>query len=212
MSETSGNTETGTTTKMMSANKNDKLAQWLVALNKQRENLPFGDIKMYRNEEGALHRDEGPASISPTRIIHYINGRKHGLDADIHGHIMYYYENIQVPRKYMLNPEELTVEEVMKHPNQEVKYVGMKVLGPEKLMEKAEIIHKDPAKNQILFKVPGIFTEPVAYIQVINSTAELDGTFKKYYLCVPPTMKTCKDAVAWTFGKDGATYNPTQET
>lgn len=36
-------------------------------------------------------------------------------------------------------------------------------------------------------------------VKVVNSTPELDGSFKDYFLRVPPTMKRARQAVAWTF-------------
>ena len=33
-----------------------------------------------------------------------------------------------------------------------------------------------------------------------------------YLLRVPPHMKTCKQAVAWTFGLEEIEYNPVKET
>jgi hypothetical protein len=74
------------------------------------------------------------------------------------------------------------------------------------------IIHKDKQKNQILFQIKGIFDEPVSYVKVVNSTQEPDGTYKDYYLCVPPTAKTCQQAVAWTFRLEEQEYQPEQET
>ena len=36
-------------------------------------------------------------------------------------------------------------------------------------------------------------------VKVVNSTAEPDGSFKDYYLRVPPAITKARDAVAWTF-------------
>lgn len=194
---------------------NDKLAKWKARLSYFKDEMGFGPLKQYRNEEGNLHRDDGPAWISPTRVIWYQNGRKHGLDADVHGTIHYYFENIRIPPHFYTKPDSLTVEEVLGHPNAECRYVGMKCIGMEKVMnhKKAKIVHKDDSKGQVLFTISGIFDEPVAYVKVVNSTQEPDGSYKDYYLCVPPTCKTCADAVAWTFGFDKARdYHPEQET
>ena len=194
--------------------KNDKIAKWKSRIHFFQKEFGFGPIKQYRNETGALHKDDGPAWISPTRVIWYQNGRKHGLDADIFGTIHYYFDNIRIPPHYYTKPETLTVEEVLGHSNAEVRYVGMKSIGMEKVMnhKKSKVIHRDDSKGQILFKISGIFEEPVAYVKVVNSTPEKDGSSKDYYICVPPDMKTCKQAVAWSFGLDEKTYNPEQET
>jgi hypothetical protein len=45
-------------------------------------------------------------------------------------------------------------------------------------------------------------------VEVINATAEKDGTFKRYVLTVPPTVVTAREAVAWTFGMTAEQYQP----
>jgi len=201
--------------------KNFGFNAWRARLEYMGKDQPFtkpGEgIKEIRNEVNNLHADHEPAWRSPTRVIWYKDGRKHGVDADIHGSIHYYYENIRIPPKYhqaISDPEILSVEEVLKHPNQEVKYVGMKIVGFDRVMKSknCKIIHRDESTDQVLFEIKGVFDEPIKYVRVWNSTAEPDGSFKPYYLCVPPETKTCKQGVAWTFRKEEKDYNPSQET
>ena len=101
------------------------------------------------------------------------------------------HQNNQVMEETKLNP--VYMEKVINH-------------------KKAKIIHKDDSKGQVLFMIGGIFDEPVAYVKVVNSTQEPDGSYKDYYLCVPPTCKTCSEAVSWTFGLTADSYRPEQET
>ena len=54
--------------------------------------------------------------------------------------------------------------------------------------------------------------EPLVMVRVINSTPEPDGTNKRYMLRVPPTIKTAREAVAWTFGMSPETYAPEMES
>jgi hypothetical protein len=54
--------------------------------------------------------------------------------------------------------------------------------------------------------------EPVVMVEVVNSTPELDGSRKTYFLRVPPTVKTAREAVAWTFGLGAVEYRPAMET
>lgn len=194
--------------------KNKGFDAWVARLNWFKDEYPFGPIQKFTNEEGRLHRDDGPAYITPTRITWYKDGRKHGMDADKYGSLFYYYENIRVPPHYITNPESLTLQEVLAHVNTEVRFVGMKIVGMDKVMndKKTKIIHRDEQKGQVLFQIKGIFQDPVCYVKVVNSTQEPDGTFKDYYLCVPPDVKTCKQAVAWTFRLEEQEYQPGQET
>jgi len=54
--------------------------------------------------------------------------------------------------------------------------------------------------------------EPYVAVEVTNSTPEPDGSHKRYILRVPPTITSCRDAVAWTFGMTGDQYDPDIET
>ena len=194
--------------------KNQGFDAWKARLDFFSTEYQFVPITRLTNEEGNLHKDDGPAYITPTRITWYRNGRKHGLDADKWGSISYYYEGVRIPPHFYTKSDGLTIAEVLAHPNTEVRFVGMKIVGMDRLLESnnTTIIHKDKQKNQILFQIKGIFDEPVSYVKVVNSTQEPDGTYKDYYLCVPPTVKTCQEAVAWTFRLEEQEYQPEQET
>jgi hypothetical protein len=49
-------------------------------------------------------------------------------------------------------------------------------------------------------------------VKVVNSTPKPDGTYKDYFLRVPPTVRTAREAVAWTFDLDPTVYAPVLET
>ena len=197
--------------------KNKGYEAWAARLGFFRGEFGFGPIKRILNEDGRLHCDNGPAYISPTRVMWYRNGKQHGLDADKFGSILYYYEGVRKPPHFFTKPETVTLKEVLQHANSEVRYVGMKVIGLETIMSSKEtrIIHKDQdqfGRERILFQIPKVFEEPTLYVKVVNSTPEPDGTYKNYFLCVPPTMKTCQQAVAWTNYLTADKYHPSQES
>jgi hypothetical protein len=55
--------------------------------------------------------------------------------------------------------------------------------------------------------------EPYVAVEVVNATAEPDGSRKRYVLRVPPDTRTARQAVAWTFGFDDPdAYRPVIET
>jgi hypothetical protein len=64
----------------------------------------------------------------------------------------------------------------------------------------------------ILWRVEQLDDEPLVMVEVINSTPEPDGSFKHYTLRVPPTMRTAKEAVAWSFDMNETDYSPISET
>ena len=54
--------------------------------------------------------------------------------------------------------------------------------------------------------------EPVVLVEVLNATAQRSGTRKTYFLRVPPTVRTAREAVAWTFGMNAEAYQLTAES
>lgn len=74
----------------------------------------------------------------------------------------------------------------------------------------AAIRHRDDAG--VLYERPLGDDEPIVMVQVKNSTPEPDGSFKDYFIRVPPSMATARQAVAWTFGLLEDQYRPAQES
>ena len=58
---------------------------------------------------------------------------------------------------------------------------------------------------------PGPHDSPVLAIELVNATPEPDGEYRHFWLRVPPTMSTCAEAVAWTFGLSAEQYTPLLE-
>lgn len=194
--------------------KNSPFSRWKARLDWVKQEYPYGPIQHFRDDLGRLHRTNGPAYISPTSCIWYEEGRKHGLSVDVWGSMSYWFEGISVPRCFVMSPEELTLKDVFSYTNAEVRYVGVKILDYSVIQasEHYALIDHDDETNAELFHIEGIFTEPMAMVKVINGSPEPDGTYKKYFLQVPPDEKTCKSAIAWTFRKTETTYNPKVET
>ena len=178
---------------------------------------PFGQNCELRDDLGRLHAPDfgnGFAKITKTRCTGYREGKLHGIDVDKFGSCTFYYDGVMVPPNYVNRPEDLKFDEVIKHKNTEVRYVGMKIYGYERMREEKRfiVLDTDEEKGQELLKFDGAMDEPIILVKVINGTPEPNGTYKEYFLHVPPTITTCKQAVAWTFGKEEKTYHPSQET
>jgi hypothetical protein len=48
----------------------------------------------------------------------------------------------------------------------------------------------------------------MVFVEVLNSTPEPDGSSKSYMLRVPPTVRTPRAAIAWTFDVPENEYKP----
>jgi hypothetical protein len=149
---------------------------------------------IHRDGQGRLHCETGPAVRYPDGFSVFA----------IHG--------VRVPEKVVASPETITVQEIESKKNAEVRRVMIERYGLERyLMDSgAEEIHRDDFG--ILYRKALPEDESLVMVKVVNSTPEPDGSFKDYFLRVPPTMERARQAVAWTFCKDENIYNPAFQT
>jgi len=152
-----------------------------------------------RIEADRLHCADGPAVSWP-------NGARY-----------WFWRGVQVPQRAVEQPEALTASEVLQQPNAEVRRVMIERLGADRLMAMAggEVLHQDHdslGHPRRLLRLTLPDDEAIVMVEVQNSTPEPDGTLKPYLLRVPPAMRTCADAVAWTFGMEAAAWSPAVET
>lgn len=151
--------------------------------------LPRPDVKMKDNR---LHCEDGPAVIWPEKNAQHL----------------YYLEGIEVPKEAIMEPSKLP-DLAISHENAEVRRVLINFYGHERLMrERGKFVQADDFGT--LWSLP--VRVSIRMVEVLNSTPEPDGTFKRYMLRVPPTMKTAKEAVAWTFGMGEKEYAPEVQT
>jgi hypothetical protein len=111
-----------------------------------------------------------------------------------------------------MRPESILVKHIEDEQNAEVRRVMIELFGQERYLaeSKAEEIQRDDYGTLYRKDIPG--DEPLVMVKVVNATPEPDGSFKDYFLRVPPTMATAHEAVAWTFEKTPNTYRPVLQT
>jgi len=124
-------------------------------------------------------------------------------------------DGVRVPEAIVKNRFCLT--DIDREPNAEVRSVMMDRFGLAKyIMESgAQEIHRDEYGVLYRKEMPRTVwgdAAPILMVQVANKTPEPDGTFKTYFLRVPPEIETAKQAVAWTFAMDQKDYDPVQES
>jgi hypothetical protein len=149
---------------------------------------------LQRDEGGRLHSVAGPA-------VAYPDGWK-----------IYAVHGVRVPEYVIERPHELTTQKIFDEGNAEVRRVMLERFGEERFLLESNTrpVHSDEFGT--LYFRPLDNDEPLVMVKVKNSTMEPDGTFKDYFLRVPPTVKTAREAVAWTFGMNEKEYQPQKET
>lgn len=146
-------------------------------------------------EDGRLHRDGGPA-------IEYSDGFS-----------VWAYRGVRVQRWVVETPaDDLRAQQVLDERNQEVRAVLLDRYGTERFIADAggKLQHED--EWGVLYRVDRLDAEPYLAVKVVNATPEPNGSYKDYWLRVPPEMTTAREAVAWTFGMGEREYQPAAES
>jgi hypothetical protein len=133
------------------------------------------------------------------------------------------WHGVRVAQHVIEQPQRITVAEIERESNAEVRRVLLERYGPARYLvdSGAAVIDRVALDDtrvpfgvrgaKLLRKeVPG--DEPLVFVELRNSTPEPDGSTKVYHLRVPPDMRSCIAAVAWTWDKAAGDYAPQAET
>ena len=150
--------------------------------------------ELHLDERGRLHNGDGPA-------LAYQDG-----------FALHRWRGITIPAEFAQTLATLTPAVIRGERNAELRRIMLEHYGHERyiLDSGAEPIQQDEAGK--LWRVALPDDEAITMVEVVNSTAEPDGTFRTYWLRVPPHMSTAKQAVAWTFGLEEQEYEPQLQT
>jgi len=148
------------------------------------------------------HHDEQFRFHHPTRAaVHFIDGSEY-----------HNWHGIAIPDDIVDNPKKLKFDRIMNERNAEVRRALIDMYGFEKFIQ-----HAFPRKLQedeygVLYEHRLPDDEPILVVKVTNSTPEPDGTYREYFLRVPPDTETAKEGVAWSFHLEDKDYHPKKET
>ncbi|MFD3546155.1 DUF6745 domain-containing protein [Streptomyces sp. NPDC058655] len=151
-------------------------------------------VELHRDEAGRLDRGDGPALAYPD------------------GFALHAWRGMPVPADFLAGLPSLTPERIRDEENAELRRVMLEFYGYDRYLAQsgAEPVHRD--ETGVLWRIALDRDEDVAMVEVVNSTAEPDGTFHTYWLRVPPTTRTAREGVAWTFGLGPEAYAPLHQT
>jgi hypothetical protein len=145
--------------------------------------------RMWRDPEGELHREDGPAMAWED------------------GTGLYFWHGVRVSRQAIMNPETLLAQEILAEPNVATRAALIERYGEKRLLrEKGEIIHVSQEGILYQLKLPGEWESRLVLEVTCPSTGE------KAWLRVPPEMRQVHQAIAWTFGLQSHQYRPSTET
>jgi hypothetical protein len=122
------------------------------------------------------------------------------------------WRGVPVDERIAFRPETITVAEVLAERNAELRRVLLERFGFERFMREAGAAivdqDRDPGGERQLLRLKLEGDEDLVCVSV-----RCPSTGRHYLLRVPPTMQTCRQAVAWTAGfSDPDRYGPLVET
>lgn len=152
----------------------------------------------------------------PKTLVLNDNGRPHAKfgpaatwsdEFDVHS-----WRGIVVEADLIKQAHAVRLDQILTEENAERRRVLLDMFGEDRFVREsgAEVIHRD--KYGTLYRHMFKMDEPLTIVKVRNATRELDGSYKDYFLRVPPTVTTAKEAVAWTFGLTADEYDPGYES
>lgn len=149
-------------------------------------------LEFHMDEQARTHKDNGPAVV-------YDGGFK-----------LFCWKNARTT-EYALTVEP-SLENIFRQDNAEVRRVLIDRYGIDRyiLDSGAEIIQHD--RFGTLYRKTQLDDEPIVMVRITNSSPEPDGSFRTYFLRVPPQTRTAREAVAWTFNMTPEEYDPEIET
>lgn len=147
-----------------------------------------------RDHQGRLHGEDGPA-------IAYSDGLA-----------LHCWRGLPVPADLIGRLDQLTVERIHAEQNLELRRVLTERYGLDRYLRDAGATRVGADETGVLWRLPVDGDEPLVMVEVINSSPEPDGSRRRYWLRVPPTTRSAREAVAWTFGLAAEEYRPVRQT
>jgi hypothetical protein len=147
-------------------------------------------ISIQTNEAGRPHNPSGPAVV-------WADGLK-----------IYSWRGVVINSDLIEDKGSITWQRINQERNAEIRRVMMDIYGESRYLMDSGAVAVDENEHGILYRLDIPNDEPLVMVRVRNSTPEPDGTYRFYFLRVPPTMQRVKQAIAWTFGLEEHEYNP----
>jgi len=151
----------------------------------------------------------------PQLILQDANGRLHAPDGPAlrygDGSKVYAWKGILIPARLIEQRDGIDVRSIEGVHDPQIRRCMIDILTPQRFIEQGGAYRVAQDETGILWRQRWRW-EAWAAVEVVNGTPEPDGTFKHYFLQVPPTVRTPREAVAWTYGLSERHYRPSMRT
>ena len=151
------------------------------------------------------------AALRVASEIEIANTKIHRLPASL-SEVRLRWRGVPIDHRIAFQPRNIRVDEILAESNSALRHVLLERFGLERFFSEAnaQVIDtdRDAGGERKLLRVPIAGDEDLVCVLV-----HCPSTGRRYILRVPPTMKTCREAIAWTAGFDNPDlYRPLVET
>ena len=178
----------------------DKHQKWLEATITLTETgwwFPYKEMVVMTERPSEIHVDNQSQ-------LHNLNGP---AVAYSDGWKFYFVHGVKVEEWMIKHPEDITVSEILKENNNEVRRIMCELMGWEKFVENGnfKLLNEaddpgNPGNKLKLYQVPRKFVGSEMNLLIcVNTTPKRDGTIPKYGITVPVSINDAVAAAAWTF-------------
>jgi len=122
----------------------------------------------------------------------------------------YVWKGSQVPAWTIQHPERITRSDLANTFEPVLRNCMIEIMTPERFINCGAPARVSEDDTGVLWRkfwgYRGVTVGSWTAVEVVNGTAETDGSRKRYFLRVPSRMRTAREAVAWTYGLTGEQY------
>ena len=147
-------------------------------------------------------------SERPSLLRTDVRGRLHCADGPALGYqdgwSAYAWKGVRVPAWMIEHPERITTVTIADMFDPVLRNCMIEILTPERFVTMGDVSRVCEDETGILWRkfwsFRGATIGSWSAVEVVNGTAEVDGSRKRYFLRVPSHMRTPREAVAWSYG------------
>jgi hypothetical protein len=110
------------------------------------------------------------------------------------------WKGVEVPRALVERPDEISLDAIDGASNVQLRRCMIEIMTPQRYVALGAAARVAEDETGVLWRRIWPDSDIWAAVEVINATPEPDGTRRHFFLQVPPTMRTAREAVAWTYG------------
>lgn len=116
------------------------------------------------------------------------------------GWSFYAWKGVRLPSWMIERPQEITANRIDRERDPIVRRCMIEIMTPERFIREGDAMLVSEDDTGLLWSKIWTSWDAWAAVEVTNGTPEPNGSPKHYFLQVPPTVRTARQAVAWTYG------------